>query len=77
LEPEPEPEQDEPHAPTTTKQPELRVSAEEECLLKADKMAAAVLKNNFERAMRLAKEYADLRKQMVGSDAPRTLNKAA
>jgi hypothetical protein len=69
----PEPEDEEPHALTTSKPPERRLSAEEKCLQKADKMVVAVLKRNFKRAIRLASEYADARKQMIGSGAHRQL----
>jgi hypothetical protein len=75
---EPEPEDDESPASTTTESDHERpLSATEECFQKADRLAAAVLKRNFKRAIQLASEYGDLRKKMVGSDAHRHLKKAA
>ena len=75
---EPEPLEDESPASTADESADQSpLSATEECLRKADKMAAAVLKRNYKRAIQLASEYANLRKKMVGSDAQRQLKRAA
>jgi hypothetical protein len=77
LEPEPEAE-DESGASTADESVDPpSLNATEECLKMADKMAAAVLKKNFERAVRLAVEYATARKKMMGSNTQRRLKKAA
>jgi len=54
-------------AASTTEPHERPLSAEEECLQQADKMAAAVLKENIARAKRLAAEYANARREMLGT----------
>jgi hypothetical protein len=46
-------------------------------LLQADKMAAALLQDEISRAKRLAREYADSRKLVMGSDAHREFKKTA
>jgi hypothetical protein len=77
LEPEPKTEDESPGSTANESVDQHSLSSTEECLQKADKLAAAVLKKNFELATRLAKGYTDLRKKMIGSDAHQWLKKKA
>jgi hypothetical protein len=68
LEPEPEAKRKtEPAADDDPPEPPL--SAAEECLQHADKLAAATLRGDVERARHLAAEYARARKIMLGIDS--------